>query len=94
MSTVSCPLCPWTYAIPPLPAGVDTGTLASVFGPGIMLQHAKNRQAEETEERLREHFRGHKLEEWVAKVTELQRANNALRQQLQVTQAVLDGAHL
>ena len=43
--TIRCPLCEWTYTVPPLPAGVDETTLAGVFGPGVMLLSAINRRA-------------------------------------------------
>lgn len=67
---ISCPLCQWRYEIKPLDPRLNADTLASVFGPGIMFQTALNRQTEETEKALREHFSGHKIEEWVRKVTE------------------------
>ena len=70
--TIHCPLCDWTYTVPPLPAGVDETTLAGVFGPGVMLLSAINRRAADTEVRLSEHFNTHPLPEWLRKVTELQ----------------------
>ena len=69
---IRCPLCDWTYTVPPLPAGVDETTLAGVFGPGVMLLSAINRRAADTEERLFEHCNTHPLPEWLCKVTELQ----------------------
>lgn len=80
-----CPLCAWHYDIPELPAGVGPDTLAGVFGPGIMLQHAINRRLEETEKALRTHLETHKLEEWVKKVS-------SLKHELMLARAVLDGA--
>ena len=47
--TIRCPLCEWTYTVPPLPAGVDETTLAGVFGPGVMLRSAINLRAADTE---------------------------------------------
>ena len=70
--TIRCPLCEWTYTVPPLPAGVEENALAGVFGPGVMLLSAINRRAADTEVRLSEHFNTHPLPEWLRKVTELQ----------------------
>ena len=71
-STIRCPLCEWTYTVPPLPAGVDENTLAEVFGPGIMLIQARNERSGETERQLSEHFNTHPLRDWLRKVTDLQ----------------------
>ena len=70
--TIHCPLCDWTYTVPPLPAGVDETTLAGVFGPGVMLLSAINQRAADTEVRLSEHFNTHPLVDWLRKVTALQ----------------------
>ena len=69
---IRCPLCDWTYTVPPLPAGVDETTMAGVFGPGVMLRSAINLRAADTEERLSEHFNTHPLPAWLRKVTALQ----------------------
>lgn len=82
---INCPLCEWHYDVPPLDSRIGPDTLAGVFGPGIMFQHALNSQTQKTEEELRRHLATHKLEEWVARVTQLQR-------ELQIAQAALDGA--
>lgn len=68
---IRCPLCPWTYEPKPLPPDVNHYTLASVFGPGIMLQRAINKRSEETERDLAQHFKTHTTVEWLTKVTEL-----------------------
>ena len=52
--TIRCPLCEWTYTVPPLSGGVDENTLAGVFGPGVMLRSAINRRAADIERRERE----------------------------------------
>lgn len=70
--TIRCPLCDWTYTVPPITAGVDETTLASVFGPGVMLLQATNMRDFETEVRVGEHFKIHPLPEWLRKVTALQ----------------------
>ena len=70
--TIHCPLCDWTYTVPPLPAGIDENTLAEAFGPGIMLAQARNQRSAETEARLSEHFKTHQLIDWLRKVTALQ----------------------
>ena len=84
-SRMECPLCDWHYDVPPLPAGVGPDTLAGIFGPGIMFQHAINRRSEDTEKALRDHLQTHKLEEWVKKVS-------TLKHELMLARAVLDGA--
>ena len=70
--TIRCPLCEWTYTVPPLLGGVDENTLAGVFGPGVMLRSAIHQRAADTEERLSEHFNTHPLPDWLRKVTALQ----------------------
>ena len=90
-STIHCPICDWTYTVPPLPAGVDETTLAGVFGPGVMLLTAINRRAADTEERLSEHFNTHPLPAWLRKVTALQaeierqKAELAMRREKEMT---------
>ena len=69
---ICCPLCDWTYTVPPLPAGVNENTLADMFGPSIVLIHARNKRAADTEVRLSEHFNTHPLVDWLRKVTALQ----------------------
>ena len=69
---IRCPLCDWTYTVPPLPAGVDENTLAGVFGPGVMLRSAINLRAADTEAQLSAHFDTHPLPDWLRKVTALQ----------------------
>ena len=69
---IRCPLCDWTYTVPPLPAGVDENTLAGVFGPGVMLRSAINRRAADTEDQLSAHFNTHPIPAWLRKVTALQ----------------------
>ena len=80
--TIHCPLCEWTYTVPPLPAGVDETTLAGVFGPGIMLAQARNQRSAETEARLSEHFQTHELIDWLRKVTALQAQIEQLKAEL------------
>ena len=71
-TTIHCPLCDWTYTVPPLPAGVNENTLADMFGPSIVLIHARNKRAADTEARLFEHCNTHPLPDWLRKVTALQ----------------------
>lgn len=80
MAVMNCPLCAWTYAAPPLDPRLNAGTLAGVFGPGVIAQIAANRQAEDTERALQAHLQGHTLVEWVQKVSALERENAELRQ--------------
>ena len=71
VTIIRCPLCDWTYTVPPLPAGVDETTLANVFGPGVVLLQATHWRAADTEARLGEHFKTHPLPDWLRKVTAL-----------------------
>lgn len=75
---MNCPLCEWHYDIPPLPP-VTSDTLASVFGHGVMINIAINRQNEKTEEALNDHLKTHSLVEWVNKVCTLERELNLLK---------------
>lgn len=71
---IKCPLCPWTYDVPPLTDQQrDPMLLAAVFGPGVMSQVALSQNARETEALLAQHLDTHTLVEWVRKVTELER---------------------
>ena len=70
--TIRCPLCEWTYAVPPLPAGVEENALAGVFGPGVLLRCVINQYVADTERQLSEHFDTHPLVDWLRKVTALQ----------------------
>lgn len=78
---ITCPLCEWHYDVPPLdPRVTDPMALASVFGPGIMAQHAFNTQAQNTERELEQHFAKHTTVEWVSKVSSLERELSMLRE--------------
>ena len=89
--TIRCPLCEWTYTVPPLPAGVDETTLAGVFGPGVMLRSAINLRAADTERQLFEHFDTHPLPEWLRNVTALQAQIETQQAELAAVRAVLEG---
>lgn len=69
---IDCPLCEWTYTVPPLPGGVDENTIADGFGPGVLLRYVINQRAADTEDQLSAHFNTHPLPEWLRKVTALQ----------------------
>lgn len=69
---LKCPLCDWQYELKPLHPDVGPDTLASVFGPGIMLQTALNQRTQDTERALEEHFKKHTTAEWLQKVSSLQ----------------------
>lgn len=73
VETVACPLCAWRHEVKPLDPRLNASTLASVFGPGIMLQNAINQRATETERALEAHLKTHTLVEWVSEVTRLRR---------------------
>lgn len=64
---IPCPikLCLWRYEIPPLDPRINSNTLAGVFGPYIMAQHAANEQTQNTERALEEHLATHKFVDWI-----------------------------
>ena len=70
---VSCPidLCLWTYTIPRLDPRINADTLAGVFGPGIMAQHAINQQNQTTERAIEEHMKSHTLVDWIGCIQRL-----------------------
>jgi hypothetical protein len=70
-NAVSCPLCDWTYTPTPFDPRLGEGTLANVFGQGVLLSIAMNNRAAEVEVALRKHLSTHALEEWIRKVVEL-----------------------
>ena len=80
--TIRCPLCDWTYTVPPLPAGIDEHTLESVFGRGVMKVQAIHQRVAERECILREHLDTHPLPAWVRKVTALQAQIEQLKAEL------------
>lgn len=88
---IACPLCAWYHTVPPLVA--DTGALASVFGPGVMAQHALNEHQQRIEEALDAHLKTHTTVEWVKKVTSLKERNDRL-QSLVDSYERTDGDHL
>lgn len=69
---ITCPLCSWKHEQPALDPRINESTLAGVFGPGIMLNVARNRRTEETERAFKEHLQTHTLAQWVGKVTALE----------------------
>lgn len=79
IQVISCPLCTWTYQVKPLDERLNANTLAGIFGPGVMLNVAINRQTDETERALSEHFKTHTVVEWVKKVSDQQREIDLLR---------------
>lgn len=79
ITRLQCPVCDWQYLVPPLDAGLGAGTLAGVFGPGIMLNVAINQRNEASECALKAHLETHTLVEWVSKVTKLQAELDELR---------------
>jgi hypothetical protein len=81
ITVIPCLLCDWAYQVKPLDSRLNSDTLAGVFGPGIMLQTALNRQAEETERELEAHLKTHALVEWVKKVTAQQQEIARCRQE-------------
>ena len=89
--TVRCPLCDWTYTVPPLSGGVDENTLAGVFGPGMLLLQAVNRRAADTEDQLSAHFNTHPLPDWLRKVTALQAQIETQQAELAAVRAALEG---
>lgn len=72
-----CPLCDWKHDEPFLDISPDA--LASVFGTGMMQVVGANQQAQRVEEALRKHFATHTTEQWLTKVTRLQKECDALR---------------
>lgn len=72
VAQIDCPLCDWHYEVPALDPRLGADTLASVFGSGIMLQHAIDSWARKIEELLDKHLKTHSLLEWVRKVSDLQ----------------------
>lgn len=80
---MKCPLCKWVFDQKPLDPRISADTLASVFGRGIMLQTALNKQADETERALADHFKTHTVVEWVKKVTDQQQQIVGLQARLE-----------
>lgn len=66
-----CPLCTWSHEVPPVAPG--PGTLADVFGPGVMMMAAIAQRTQETEKALQAHLSSHQLVEWVQRVSQLER---------------------
>lgn len=81
-TVISCPLCAWSYEVPPLDPRITPQTLAGIFGPSIFSTHAINTQAQKTEEVLAAHFATHTVVEWLGKVTSLQRQIERLEQEV------------
>lgn len=71
-TVINCPLCEWTYSVPPLDPRITPQTLAGVFGLGIFSQHAMNEHARRIEEVLAAHFATHTAIDWLTKVASLQ----------------------
>jgi len=64
-----CPLCSWGYS--DSRPEIAAGALAGVFGEGVMASIDAHRRKKNAGRALRDHFRGHRLEEWVKTITEL-----------------------
>lgn len=88
---IACPIdiCPWTYTVPRLDPRINGDTLAGVFGPGIMAQHALNQQTQATEWALQEHFKTHKLTDWIMCIQRLKL--NVAARDFRIKE--LEGAH-
>lgn len=76
---VSCPLCDWLYVEPDVP--VPPGTLANVFGPGVMTAVANGQRLQRIEEALRKHTDTHTALEYLEALTLIGRAVHRNEQQ-------------
>jgi hypothetical protein len=72
-TVIHCPIdvCPWEHTVLPVDPRWGPGALASVFGEGIMQQHAINSRNQETERELEAHLKTHSVLEWVKCVQRL-----------------------
>lgn len=77
-SVLNCPLdgCQWEHKEPSVP--VPPETLAGVFGAGVMTAVAAEQRARRLEASLREHFEGHKPEDYLRTITRLNQVNGEL----------------
>jgi hypothetical protein len=78
VQSIKCPLCVWSYVVPELPEHLNNSTLASIFGPGIMLQTAINRRTEQTERAIADHLKTHTTVEFVMEITRQTKLRSAL----------------
>lgn len=66
--------CDWSHTQPPINPEVTEDTLATVFGPGQMLLNARNGRAQDIEDALGKHYRGHTPVEFLTTITALERS--------------------
>ncbi len=70
-TTLTCPLCSWTYEIKPMSLQVDDNTLADVMGVGVYKQAVISNYAADIEAALKTHFESHTTIQWVTKIATL-----------------------
>ena len=91
MVTIKCPICSWTHKVPPIDSRINSGTLADVFGPGVMLLQATNQRSTKAEEIIEKHLKTHTMSEWVNAIEVRDRSIKSLNESL--VEAVAKAVH-
>lgn len=81
-TVLNCPLCAWSHEMPPFDQRIASGTLASVFGPGVFAAHAINERARQGEEVLATHFATHDVVAWLQGIVGAQKERDEAREQV------------